>query len=138
LAKNFQVENIDDVENMGNTIEDLRNEELLGEMNYIFEDGVERSIGESRFDSMSEERSEKNIAKGDEKVSGEENFEQNKEDYSQGNAHGIDDVVHGHCVRGTNSNIAGRHRFEQRRAECDLINDGGVFIIEGWVVACDP
>jgi len=63
---------------MGNIIEDLRIEELHGEMNYIFEDGVERSIRESGFDSMNKERSEENIVKGDEKVGGEENFEQNK------------------------------------------------------------
>jgi hypothetical protein len=41
---------------MGNIIEDLRIEELHGEMNYIFEDGVERSIRESGFDSMNKEK----------------------------------------------------------------------------------
>ncbi len=54
MAENFQAKDIVDVENMGNTFEDLHNEELHGEMNYIFEDGVERSIGKSRFDSMNE------------------------------------------------------------------------------------
>ncbi len=53
LAKSFWVQNIDDVENMGNIVEDLRNEELHGEMSYIFEDGVERFIGEYVFNSMS-------------------------------------------------------------------------------------
>ncbi len=46
--ESFQVENICDVENMGNRIEDLCNEELCGEMIYIFKDGVEgllRSLG---------------------------------------------------------------------------------------------
>jgi hypothetical protein len=36
LAESFGVENIHDVENMGNTIEDLCNEELHGEMIYIY------------------------------------------------------------------------------------------------------
>ncbi len=35
LIKSFQVKNINDVENMNNTIEDLHNEELHGEMSYI-------------------------------------------------------------------------------------------------------
>ncbi len=60
---------------MGNIVEDLCNEELRGEMIYISEDGVERSIGESRFGSMSEERSEKNIVEGNEEVNNKENFE---------------------------------------------------------------
>jgi hypothetical protein len=67
---------------MGNTIEDLHNEELCGEMIYISKDGVEGSVGESGFDSMSKEGSEKNIAKGNEEVGSEENFEQDKEDYN--------------------------------------------------------
>ncbi len=46
------------MENLGNRIEDSRNEELDGEMNYIFEDGVEGSIGEFGFDYMNEEGSE--------------------------------------------------------------------------------
>jgi hypothetical protein len=75
LEKNFKVKNISDVENMGNIIEDLCNEELHGEMSYISKDGVEGSVGESRFDFMSEERNEKNIPESDEKVGGEENFE---------------------------------------------------------------
>ncbi len=33
LAENFQAKDIVDVENMGNTFEDLHNEELHGEMN---------------------------------------------------------------------------------------------------------
>jgi hypothetical protein len=81
-------------------------------MNCIFEDGVERSIGESGFDSMNEERSEKNIVKSYEEVGGEENCEQNKKDYNQGSAHKNDDIMHGHGVRGTNSNIMGRGRYE--------------------------
>ncbi len=60
---------------MGNIVEDLRNEKLRGEMIYIYEDGVEGSIGESRFDSMSEERSEKNIMEGNEEANNKENFE---------------------------------------------------------------
>jgi hypothetical protein len=47
---------------MDNTIEDLCNEKLHGEMSYIFEDGVEGLVGEFGFDSMNEERSEENIA----------------------------------------------------------------------------
>ncbi len=55
FAKFFRAENIGDVENMGNRIEDLRNEKIDGEMSYIFEDGVEGSIGEFGFDSMNKE-----------------------------------------------------------------------------------
>jgi hypothetical protein len=40
---------------MGNRIEDLCNEKIDGEMSYIFEDGVEGSIGEFGFDSMNKE-----------------------------------------------------------------------------------
>jgi hypothetical protein len=61
LAKSFRVENINDVENMGNIVEDLCNEELHGEMNYISENGVERFVGESRYDSMNKEKNEENI-----------------------------------------------------------------------------
>jgi hypothetical protein len=46
LEESFQVENIGDVENMGNIVEDLHNEELHGEMSYISKDGVEGFIGE--------------------------------------------------------------------------------------------
>jgi hypothetical protein len=81
-------------------------------MIYIFEDGVERSIEEFEFDSMSEEGNEENIPKGDKEVGSEENFEQNEEDYNQGNAHMNDDVLDGHGVRGENSNILGRCWFE--------------------------
>jgi len=58
------------VENMGNIVE-----ELHGEMIYISKDGVEGSVGESRFDSMSDEGSEKDIVKGNEEVNSKENFE---------------------------------------------------------------
>jgi hypothetical protein len=54
LAESFRVQKIDDVENMGNIVEDLHNEELHGEMSYIFEYGVEKFVGESAFNSMSE------------------------------------------------------------------------------------
>jgi len=57
---------------------------------------------------MSKEKSEKNIVKVDEEVGGKDNFEWNEEDYNQGNAHGNDDIVYNHGVKGTNSNIAGR------------------------------
>jgi hypothetical protein len=60
---------------MGNTIEDLHNEELHGEMICISEYGVERFGGEFGSNSMSEKKSEKNIVEGDEKVGSEENFE---------------------------------------------------------------
>jgi hypothetical protein len=93
---------------MSNTVEDVHNEELHGEMIYIYKDNVDGSIGESRSDSMSKERSEKTIAKGNEEVSSEENFEQKKEDYNQGNACVNDHVIHDHGVRGINSNIVGR------------------------------
>jgi hypothetical protein len=83
LAKSFQTKNNDDVENVGNIVEDLCNEELHGEMSYIYEDGVERFVRESGTNSMNEEGNEKNIEEGDEKVGGKENFEKNK-DYNQG------------------------------------------------------
>jgi hypothetical protein len=31
-----------------------------------------------------------------------------------------------------------KQRFEWRGAKCDIVDDGGVFIKEGWVVAYDP
>ncbi len=82
MAESFRVENISDVKNIGNTVEDLRDEKLHGEMNYIHEDGVEGSIGEFGSNSMNEERNEENIVAGDEEVGGEEIFEQNEEDYN--------------------------------------------------------
>jgi hypothetical protein len=60
---------------MSNIIEDLRNEELHGEMIYISKDGVERSIGESRSNSMTKEKNEENIGEGNEEVGNKENFE---------------------------------------------------------------
>jgi hypothetical protein len=42
------------VENMGNIVEELHNEELHGEMTYIFEDGGEGFVGEFGSNSMSE------------------------------------------------------------------------------------
>jgi hypothetical protein len=74
----------------------------------------------------------------DEEVDDEENFERNKEDYNQRNAHGNDDAMYGHGVRGTNSNIARRCRSEWQGVECDLVDNGGVFIAKGQVVTCDP
>jgi hypothetical protein len=116
---------------MGNIIDDSHDEELHGKNSYIFEDRVEGSIGHSRSDSISEEGIEEDIAEGDEEVSVEK-------DYYQGNVSGNDDAIHGNGVRGTNSNIVGRCRFEWQGVECDLVNDGGVFIAKGQVVACDP
>ncbi len=45
--------------------------------------------------------------------------------------------MHGHGVGGTNSNI-GRCQSEWWGVECDLVDDGGVFIAKVLVVACDP
>ncbi len=70
------------MENMGNKVENLRNEESCGEVICISEDGLEGSIGEFGFGSMSEEGSEKKIMEGNEEVGNEENFEWNKEDYN--------------------------------------------------------
>jgi hypothetical protein len=81
-VESFRAKNIHDVENMGNRVEDLCNEELHGEMIYIFEDGVEGSIEESVSNYMSKEGSEENIAEGNKGVGSEENFERNKEDYN--------------------------------------------------------
>ncbi len=107
---------------MGNIVEDLHNEELHGKMNCIFEDGVERSIGEFGFDSMNEKGSENDIVKSYAEVGGKENFEQNKEDYNQRSAHKNDNVMHGHGVKGTNPNIMGRGRSEWQGVECDCRN----------------
>jgi hypothetical protein len=49
-----------------------------------------------------------------------------------------DDIVHGHGVRGRNSNIVGRCRFEWRGAKCDLLDNVGVFLAKDHVVTCDP
>jgi hypothetical protein len=65
------------------------------------------------------------------------NFERNKKDYSQGNAYGNDDIVHGHGVWGSNLNITWRRQHEWWGVECDLVHDGGVFITKGRVVACN-
>ncbi len=83
LTKSFRIENNVDMENVGNTVEDLCYEKLHGEMNYIYEDGVEGSIEESGSNFMNKEGNEKNIEEGDEKVGGKENFEKTK-DYNQG------------------------------------------------------
>ncbi len=110
--ENFQVKNIHDVKNMNNTIEveDLHSEELHGEMIYIFEDGGEGSIGESRSDSVSKEKIGENIVESNEEVGSKENFERNKGNYNQGNACMNDDAIHGHGVKRRNSNIMGRCR----------------------------
>jgi hypothetical protein len=76
--------------------------------------------------------------KGDEEVGGKENFEQNKEDFNQGSAHENNDVMHGHGVKRTNSNIMGRRRSKWQGAKCDLVDNVGVFFTKGFVVACDP
>ncbi len=75
---------------------------------------------------------------GNEEFGGEENFEWNTKDYNQGNAHGNDDAMHGHGLKGTYSNIARRCQFEWWGAKCDLVDDGGIFIAKGQVVTCDP
>jgi hypothetical protein len=49
-----------------------------------------------------------------------------------------DDIVHDHGVRGKNSNILGRRQFKWWGVECDLVDDAGVFLTKGRVVACDP
>jgi hypothetical protein len=112
LVKNFQAKDIDDVENMGNIVEDLHNEKLHGEMSYIFEDGVERSVGKVWSNSMNEKEGKRILRKVIMEVGGEEKIEQNKEDYNQGNACGNDDAMYGHGVRGTNSNLVRRGQYE--------------------------
>jgi len=46
--------------------------------------------------------------------------------------------VYGHGVRGTISNIMETCWSKWWGIECDFVNNGGVFIAKGWVVACDP
>jgi len=53
---------------MGNTIQDLCNEELHGEGNYTFEDGVQGSTSKFGSNLKSKERSEDGIGEGDEEV----------------------------------------------------------------------
>jgi hypothetical protein len=119
---------VENVENVGNTVEDLRNEELHSEMIYISKDGVEGYIGEFGSNSLNKEGNEENIVESNEEVGGKESFEQNKEDYNHRNAHESDDTMHGHGVRGTNSNIMGRHWFTWQGATCNLVDDVGVFL----------
>jgi hypothetical protein len=50
-----------------------------------------------------------------------------------------DDAIYGNGVRGTNSNLVGRCRFEWQGAKCNFVNDGTMFIPKGRVVViCDP
>ncbi len=92
---------------MGDIVQNIH-----GERNYIFEDSVEGYIGEYRFDSMSEKRREQDIAENNEKVGVEKNLEQNGEENYQGFSHGNGNTIYGNAMRGKNSNIARRCRFE--------------------------
>ncbi len=65
-------------------------------------------------------------------------MEQSGEENYQGFSHGNGNTIYGDAMRGKNSNIARRCRFEWQGVECDLVNNGGVFIAKKWVVACDP
>ncbi len=49
-----------------------------------------------------------------------------------------DDVVHGHGVKGRNSNILGKCQSGWRGGGCDLVDNVGVFFAKGHVVSCDP
>ncbi len=46
--------------------------------------------------------------------------------------------MYGHGVRGTISNITKTCWSKWWGIECDFVNNGGVFITKGQVVACDP
>jgi hypothetical protein len=46
-----------------------------------------------------------------------------------------DDIVHGHGVRGKNSDRVGNCQFEWQGIKCDLVK---VFLAKGRVVTCDP
>jgi hypothetical protein len=105
----------------------LCNDALHGERSYISKDGMEGSIRHSRSDSINEEGCEEDIVEGNEEISAEENLEQNEKDYYQGNTCG-NDAIYGDGTKGTNSNIVGRHKFKWLKVECDLVDDGGVFI----------
>jgi hypothetical protein len=55
------------------------------------------------------------------------------------NVRGNDDAIYGNGVRGIDSNLVGRCRFEWQGAKCGFVNDGRVFIAKGCVVViCDP
>jgi hypothetical protein len=49
-----------------------------------------------------------------------------------------DDAMYGHGVRRKNSNITRSCWYVWQGVECDFVDNGGVFITKGWVVACDP
>jgi hypothetical protein len=68
LPDGLQPKNIIVFENMGNTIQDLCNEELHGKGSYTFEDGVQGSMCKSSFDSKNKEGSEDDIGKGHEEA----------------------------------------------------------------------
>jgi hypothetical protein len=87
---------------------------------------------------MTKEKNEENIGEGNEEVGNKENFEWNKEHYNQGNACVNDDAIHGHGVKGRNSNIVGRCRSKWWRTKCDLVDNVGVFLAKGCAVAHDP
>ncbi len=68
MPDGLQPENVIDFENMGNTVQDLCNEELHGKRSYTFEDGVQGSVCDYGFDSRSKEESEDDNGSGDEEA----------------------------------------------------------------------
>lgn len=70
---------------MGNTIQDLCNEELHGEWSYTFEDNVQGSACDFGYNPMSKERSEFDIRKGDEEAQVQENSKQHEKGNKQAN-----------------------------------------------------
>ncbi len=134
LLDGLWLEYVLDFRNMGNTIQDLCNEELHGEGNYTSNDNVQGSS----FDSNNEEGNEVDIGERDEEVRAQENYEQHEKGNEQAKGCRHDDAKYGDGLTERNSNVVRKQRFEWRGIKCDILGDNGVFIRKGWVVACDP
>ncbi len=138
LLDGLQLENIADFENMGNIVQDLCNDELHGEGSYTSKDGVQGSACESSSNSKSKKGNEDDIGEGDKEVWVQENSERHEKGNQQANGCRHDDAEYDDGMKGKNSNVVRKQRFEWRGIECDIVDDNEVFVAKGWVVACDP
>ncbi len=136
LPDGLQLENNVDFENMSNTVQDLCNEELHGKGSFTSKEDVQGYACDFGADSRSEERSEDNIVKGDEEAWVQENSERHEKGNKQVNGHWHDNVKYGDGVGRRNSNVVKRQRFEWHGAECNFVDNDGVFIVKVWAVAC--
>ncbi len=90
------------------------------------------------FNSRSEEGNEDDFGEDDEEVHVQENSEWHEKGNQQVNGHQDENAEYGDGVRGKNSNVVGKQRSKWWRVECNLVDDNGVFITKGQVVACGP